>query len=94
MKGINLGASPEPFLPPQAAGYRTRKGIKGFSNSYIICRCSVHSITDPIVCMGTIQQDRFHDLLADKLPMNGLQLIPIQGIALRTERWQVAADLE
>jgi len=21
MKGINLGASPEPFLPPQAAGY-------------------------------------------------------------------------
>jgi len=28
MKGINLGASPEPFLPPQAAGYWTRKGIK------------------------------------------------------------------
>jgi transposase len=28
MKGINLGASPEPFLPPQAAGYGTRKGIK------------------------------------------------------------------
>ena len=28
MKGINLGASPEPLLPPQAAGYQTRKGIK------------------------------------------------------------------
>jgi RimJ/RimL family protein N-acetyltransferase len=31
MKGINLGASPEPFLPPQAAGYGTRKGIKGIT---------------------------------------------------------------
>jgi hypothetical protein len=28
MKGINLGASPEPFLSPQAAGYWTRKEIK------------------------------------------------------------------
>jgi hypothetical protein len=27
MKGINLGANPEPLLPPQAAGYWTQKGI-------------------------------------------------------------------
>ncbi|HEX7541615.1 MAG TPA: hypothetical protein VF352_05745 [Anaerolineales bacterium] len=28
MKDINLGASPELFLSPQAAGYWTRDGIK------------------------------------------------------------------
>jgi hypothetical protein len=28
IKGMNLGASPEPLVPPQAAGYVSLKGIK------------------------------------------------------------------
>jgi hypothetical protein len=36
IKGMNLGASPEPLIPPQAAGYVSPKGINMDMRSLII----------------------------------------------------------